>query len=69
MIHITSQLGMQTRMFSQTRSYQAQTQPWVTIGLGDNLNQPVEILITELNGQKHSRQFSTFNQIINWQLN
>ncbi|MFC3195690.1 CRTAC1 family protein [Marinicella sediminis] len=67
-IEVSGTFGTQKHVYSQTRSYQSQVQPWITLGLGQNTTLPVKVTVTELNGRSHTRSFSSVNQVVNWEL-
>lgn len=67
-VKVNSDQGKQQFVYSQTKSYQTQVQPWITIGLGENTEQRVSVTITELNGKEHVREFTSLNQFVDWEL-
>ncbi len=67
-VEVKTNQGTQRLIYSQTRSYQSQIQPWITIGLGNNPSFPITIQVIEINGTTHQRQFNAANQKVAWSL-
>jgi hypothetical protein len=67
-IEVTNNQATQRFVYSQTRSYQTQVQPWITIGLGIRDDSPVTVNVIENNGKTHQREFITVNKKVDWVL-